>query len=74
MSDGHMLGAFRYIAQNPVKAGLCENPTEWLWSSYRGTAGLDGQFAFVDDSLLRDYFGGSSDESLRQLRNFVEGS
>jgi len=74
MSDGHMLGAFRYIAQNPVKAGLCENPTEWLWSSYRGTAGLDGQFAFVDDALLRDYFGGGSEESLRQLRNFVEGS
>jgi len=74
LSDGHMLGAFRYIAQNPVKAGLCESPRDWLWSSYRGTAGLDSRFAFVDDAMIHGYFGGSTDEALRQLRSFVEDS
>jgi REP-associated tyrosine transposase len=72
LSDGHLLRSFRYIARNPVKAGLCESPADWLWSSYRGTAGLDGQFAFVDDTPVRNYFGGDTDEAIRQLRGFVE--
>ncbi|HET7214006.1 MAG TPA: hypothetical protein VFL79_10485, partial [Terriglobia bacterium] len=25
----------RYIHRNPVKAGLCERPEEWPWSSFR---------------------------------------
>lgn len=74
LTDGHMLYAFRYIARNPVEAGLCEGPADWLWSSYRGTAGLDGRFAFVDDAGTRDYFGGDSEVALRLLRNFVETS
>ncbi|MBV8063973.1 MAG: transposase [Actinobacteria bacterium] len=73
-SVGHMLRAFRYIARNPVEAGLCSSPVDWLWSSYRGAAGLDGAFAFVNDASLREYFGGDSAESLRVLRGFVEDS
>jgi putative transposase len=74
LTDGHMLHAFRYIAQNPVRAGLCDNPADWLWSSYRGTAGIDGRFAFVSHDSIREYFGGSTEEALRLLRNFVETS
>lgn len=74
LTDGHMLYAFRYIARNPLEAELCDSPADWLWSSYRGTAGLDGRFAFVDDAVIRDYFGGDSEEALRLLRNFVERS
>jgi REP element-mobilizing transposase RayT len=74
LTDGHMLHAFRYIVRNPVEAGLCSSPGDWLWSSYRGTAGLDGAYAFVDDAPIREYFGGESDEALRLLRNFVEAS
>ena len=72
LTDGHMLYAFRYIARNPVERGLCASPADWLWGSYRGTAGLDGRFAFVDDASIREYFGGDDDEALRLLRNFVE--
>ncbi|MGA9508051.1 MAG: transposase [Candidatus Sulfotelmatobacter sp.] len=25
----------RYIHRNPVKAGLCENPGDWEWSSFQ---------------------------------------
>jgi REP element-mobilizing transposase RayT len=25
-----------YIHDNPVRAGLCDNPWDWKWSSYRG--------------------------------------
>jgi hypothetical protein len=27
----------RYIHRNPVKAGLCERPEDWQWSSFRTT-------------------------------------
>ena len=29
----HLLNG-RYIALNPVRAGLCADPGEWPWSSY----------------------------------------
>jgi putative transposase len=28
----------RYIHRNPVKAGLCERPEDWEWSSFRHRA------------------------------------
>ncbi len=73
-NDLHMLRAFRYIARNPVRGGLCTSPDEWPWSSYRGAAGLDADFAFVDQRPIRAYFGGDSERALRLLRGFVEFS
>jgi REP element-mobilizing transposase RayT len=71
LSDGHMLWALRYIARNPVEAGLCERAADWPWGSYRGCAELDGGFAFVDSSLLRGYFGSDRAYATRLLRTFV---
>ncbi|HLX18716.1 MAG TPA: transposase [Gaiellaceae bacterium] len=73
-TDEHMLRAFRYIARNPVTAGVCPSPADWPWSSYRGSAGLEDTFDFVDHRPLRAYFGGGSAEALRLLRGFVENS
>ena len=70
-SDGHMLHALRYIARNPVEAGMCESPSEWPWASYRGCAELDAGFPFVDSSLLRAYFGPDRAEATKLLRAFV---
>jgi REP element-mobilizing transposase RayT len=38
--DSYALTVVRYIAANPVQAGLCEAPEDWPWSSYAATAGL----------------------------------
>ena len=38
--DGYLLELARYLPLNPVKAGLCESPADWAWSSYSATAGL----------------------------------
>jgi putative transposase len=35
-TDEHRSEALRYIALNPVRAGLCEHPSEWPWSSFYG--------------------------------------
>ena len=32
--DEHLLEACRSIVLNPVRAGLCEHPADWPWSSY----------------------------------------
>ena len=33
-SDAHFVATLRYIALNPVAAGICKRPDEWPWSSY----------------------------------------
>jgi REP-associated tyrosine transposase len=33
-SDSQLIATLRYIALNPVEAGLCEDPRDWSWSSY----------------------------------------
>jgi hypothetical protein len=33
MDGDHLLAAFRYIAFNPVRAGLVSRPADWRWSS-----------------------------------------
>jgi REP-associated tyrosine transposase len=53
-TDGHLLEAHRYIARNPVAAGLCDRPAAWRWSSYRGVVAVEPAFDFLDvDGLLR---------------------
>ncbi len=32
-NDRHYWNALRYIENNPVKAGLCQRPEDWRWSS-----------------------------------------
>ena len=47
-SDAHLLEAHRYVARNPVRAGLCSQPGDWRWGSYRAILDLEGAFSFLD--------------------------
>ncbi len=40
LDDSHLLTCVRYLALNPVEAGLCEHAAGWRWSSHRALAGL----------------------------------
>jgi REP element-mobilizing transposase RayT len=70
--DRHLLRALRYIAMNPVKAGLCRSPADWYWGSYRGAVGLDIGFPFVDPTPLRRYFGSDRARANEVLRAFID--
>jgi len=70
-TDGHMLSAMRYIARNPVKAGLCPRPSDWLWGSYRGCVDLDDSFPLVESEPLRAYFGPDRARANVLIRQFV---
>lgn len=37
--ERHFLELSRYIVLNPVRAGLCGQPGDWAWSSYRSALG-----------------------------------
>ena len=40
LTEGQYLEARRYIAMNPVKAGICARPEDWPWSGYGGRGRL----------------------------------
>src|SRR5207244_3446281 len=42
--DAHLAEVLRYVAFNPVRAGLCDHPADWPWSSFRG---VGRSFAFA---------------------------
>lgn len=45
--ETHLLELCRYVVLNPVRARLAREPAEWLWSSYRATAGRAKAPAFL---------------------------
>ena len=52
-----LLGVYRYIARNPVEAGLVTNPLDWPWASTRAHAALDRPAVPLDETLLRGALG-----------------
>jgi putative transposase len=56
--DAHLMAAHRYVARNPVRAGLCLNPGDWRWSSYRALVGLERPPFFLDVEGALGTFGG----------------
>jgi len=60
-SDTHLLAACRYLARNPVEAGIAKNPLEWPWSSARAHAGLERPRIPLAENDLRTVFGGRED-------------
>lgn len=54
MDEEHLVQAARYVALNPVRAGLCDAAAEWEWSSTRAhLAGCDDELAVVAPLLDR---------------------
>jgi REP element-mobilizing transposase RayT len=50
--EAQLLAAFRYAVRNPVRAGICERPEDWFWSSFATSCGLAQTFPFVDASSV----------------------
>jgi REP element-mobilizing transposase RayT len=50
--ESHLLEAHRYVALNPVRAGLCAQPADWPWGSFRALCGLEPFPDFLDGAVL----------------------
>ena len=69
--ETHFLSEYRYIARNPVRAGICTDAEYWPWSSYRATLGLERHPDLLTSEPTLLLFSNSRDEARRQLRRFV---
>lgn len=72
-SDDDLVGVCRYLAYNPVEAGLARTPFAWPWSSAAASAGLRDACVPLDDGPLRGAFGGRPDWR-RRYRGFLDDS
>jgi REP-associated tyrosine transposase len=70
-SDGHAYEVHRYIALNPVRAGLVENPLDWRWSSLPALLGVREPEPFLDLDGALEQFGPTLVSARRQLRTFI---
>lgn len=75
MDEAHLAAAARYVALNPVRAGLVERAGDWPWASTRAhLAGEDDELVEVAPLLDRygdfaAFLGGAEDEqATRALR------
>ncbi len=65
-ADEHLLETMRYIALNPVRAGLAETAGAWRWSSHRAMAGACAPPRWlVRDRALRLFGVGGADAYVR---------
>ena len=54
--EGYLEALCRYIARNPVRAKLVDDPAKWPWSSYSSTAGLRPNPGFLfSDPILKQF-------------------
>lgn len=78
----YLLGLSRYIHLNPVRGSVLGNGTplerrhrlrDFRWSSYRGYAGLEKPWGFVEEAMVLGELGGGIGQKARlRYRRFVE--
>jgi putative transposase len=89
-NDPYLLEVCRYVVLNPVRAGVCDHPGDWPWSSFNATVGrcssavplaldrLLGRFAPTRRAAQRGYeefvLAGLSDALAHRVRGERLGS
>lgn len=71
-TDAHFLDVIRYMALNPVRAGICARPEDWQWSSYRAALGLVPKPDFLSLDAVLGQFSEDPIQAGHKLRAFVE--
>jgi putative transposase len=71
-SEAHLLECARYDDLNPVRAGLCDHPLDWRWSSCRAVMGLVPKPDFLQSRWLLTQFGHDLDLARQRYLAFVE--
>jgi putative transposase len=69
--DEHFKTVARYVALNPVPAGVCERPEDWEWSSYAATIGLAPIPFFLTVDGLLGLFSDDPGHARRAYEDFV---
>jgi REP element-mobilizing transposase RayT len=71
-TQGHLLETIRYIALNPVRAGLARRPEDWPWSTYGQLVGLRRPWPFFNPFSVLALFDERWEHAVKIVREFVE--
>jgi REP element-mobilizing transposase RayT len=69
--DDYLKAAIRYVARNPVEAGMCRDAGEWFWSSFGAVIGTTRPPGFLDVRRTLHLFDNSETAAKQALREFV---
>ena len=69
--DSHLLELARYIILNPVRAGICLNPEEYFWSSFRAAVGLSQQPKLLETKWILAQFSSETEIARQRYQEFV---
>jgi REP element-mobilizing transposase RayT len=69
--DEQFWTAVRYIARNPVEAGLCQEPGEWRWSSHKAML-EDTAPSWLDRARLLERFGTTGGDPRRTYQGLID--
>ena len=67
-SEGYFLAVLRYIHQNPVKAGITQNVSNYLWSSYQE---YDERHGLTDIDFALDIFSNVRKKAIILFKNYA---
>lgn len=69
--DSYLLELCRYVALNPVRAGIVQMPEEWPWSSYRFIVGLAEPPSFLVTDWVLEQFDVNRKKAQKLFSSFV---
>ena len=69
--ESYLLELCRYVVLNPVRAGMVTDVGEWVWSSYRATAGVQDAPDWLDAPMVLSLFDTSVATARTAYRRFV---
>jgi putative transposase len=72
VSDWHLLELMRYVALNPVRAGMCMSPADWQWSSYGAVIGQRPAPCFLAVDRALRHFGRERRAAQKAFDAFVQ--
>lgn len=71
-AETQLLAVVAYIVRNPLRAGICEDPSAWPWSSHRATLGGSSPGFLAVDELL-SFFADDRERARRSYRELTAG-
>lgn len=70
--NAYLLETLRYLALNPVRAGIVARPEDYRWGSHRAAAGLERVPAWLQTRWTLEQFGSDRTSQRREYRKFVD--
>lgn len=71
-SDAYLLELARYVVLNPVRAGMVKKPSDWKWSSYRASVGVEPAPAWLAEGGLLAMFAKRRSLAQQRYAQFVD--